>query len=97
MIQKLALELVKRDYESLCTFVENLTFEQALKELDGFNLNVSISTINNIYIDNDVFFDCNYKAISTTIFRTEDGKCEVYENCELWLDDYSTPIGKFTF
>ena len=69
MVKKLAFELGKRDYESLCGFVSTLTFEQAFNALNGFNLDVCICTQNDKYLDHCMFFDCNYKSISTTIFK----------------------------
>ena len=97
MVKKLAFELGKRDYESLCGFVSTLTFEQAFNALNGFNLDVCICTQNDKYLDHCMFFDCNYKSISTTIFKTNNGKCEVCDTCSVWLDEYVNPIGTFDF
>ena len=90
IIKGLATELAKRDRDSLIQKVSLLSFERAYEELNGYNL-----TIDEISM-RDVFFDCNYKSIATTIFRTEKGGCEVYETVDVWLSDISSPIDTIT-
>jgi hypothetical protein len=92
IIIKLAIELAKRDREDLCRLVSTMKFEDALKKLNGFNLNVEPITMNGKFILNNTFFDVNYKSIATTIFMTPQGGCEVYDTVDVWIDDIDSPI-----
>ena len=92
MIEKLAQELGNRDREDLCKVVSTKKFEEAFIDLDGYNLTCEPITINGQEFGNNTFFDLNYKSIATTIFKTPNGNCEVYECVDVWLDDLSSPI-----
>lgn len=91
IIEKLARELGERDLETLNEFVLGKSFVQAFNELKGFNLTSDPITIDGKLMGFNTFFDLNFKSISTTIFMTEDGGCEVYECADVWLDE--VPIG----
>lgn len=92
LIKKLAIELAKRDKEDLVNVVSTMKFEEAFKVLNGFNLTIDACVCQGDFLGNNVFFDVNYKSISTTIFMTTYGNCEVYDNVSVWLDDFSSPI-----
>lgn len=96
IIKGLATELAKRDRDSLVQKVSLLSFERAYEELNGYNLSIDEITMRGKTIGFNVFFDCNYKSIATTIFRTEKGGCEVYDTVDVWLSDISSPIGTIT-
>ena len=96
IIKGLATELAKRDRDSLVQKVALLSFEKAYKELNGYNLTIDEISMRGKTIGFNVFFDCNYKSIATTIFRTEKGGCEVYETVDVWLSDISSPIDTIT-
>ena len=96
IIKGLATELAKRDRDSLCDLVSNLSFEMAYQKLNGYNLSVDEISMKGKTIGFNVFFDCNYKSITTTIFRTDDGGCEVYEVVDVWLSEISSPIEMIT-
>lgn len=96
IIKGLATELAKRDRDSLIQKVALLSFERAYKELNGYNLSIDEITMRGKTIGFNVFFDCNYKSIATTIFRTEKGGCEVYDTVDVWLSDISSPIDTIT-
>ena len=92
IIKSLATELAKRDRDSLVQKVALLSFERAYEELNGYNMSIDEISMRGKTIGFNVFFDCNYKSIATTIFRTDDGGCEVYEVVDVWLSDISSPI-----
>lgn len=88
IIQKLAIELAKRDMASLECFICGMRFADAYKILNGYNLDT--------WIDNGVersSFDVNFKSISTTIFRNKNGYCSLNIACDVWLSEYPSPIG----
>ena len=86
MIKMLANELARRDYDSLCEYVSTMNFDEAFKALGGYNRE-------------DDFFDCNYKAITATIYQESDSnRCLVSpRGIEVWLPDYATPIKIISF
>ena len=92
IIIKLATELAKRDREDLWRLVSTMTFEDAFKKLNGYNLNIDPCFCCNKFIGNNTFFDVNYKSIATTIFMTSHGGCEVYDAVDVWIDDIESPI-----
>ena len=96
IIKGLTTELAKRDRDSLVQKVSLLSFEGAYEELNGYNLSIDEITMRGKTIGFNVFFDCNYKSIATTIFRTEKGGCEVYDTVDVWLSDISSPIDTIT-
>lgn len=96
IIKGLATELAKRDRDSLVQKVALLSFERAYEELNGYNLSIDEISMRGKTIGFNVFFDCNYKSIATTIFRTKKGGCEVYDTVDVWLSDISSPIDTIT-
>lgn len=96
IIKGLATELAKRDRDSLAQKVALLSFERAYEELNGYNLSIDEISMRGKTIGFNVFFDCNYKSIATTIFRTDKGGCEVYDTVDVWLSDISSPIDTIT-
>jgi len=92
IIMALATELAKRDLKALESFVCGMKFADAYKVLNGFNFS--------IWIDEEGYegtsFDVNYKSITATIFRSDDGYCFVYDTCDVWLNDISSPIASVT-
>lgn len=87
IIQKLAIELAKRDMTSLECVVSGMKFADAYKILNGYNLDTRI--VNGV---EKTSFDVNFKSISTTIYRSTRGYCSVNDTCDVWLSDYSSPI-----
>lgn len=77
--------LTMREYAELCVMVKNMTYEEAFKKLDGFNLTADPITMGktNEIVGVNEFFNVKYKHIETSIFRTDDNKCEVWEEVNL--------------
>ena len=83
---------IEREYNELVRMTSNMKYEDAFKQLNGYNLTADPVTCgkNKELIRVNEFFDVTYKHINTTIFRTEDDGCEVWEefsvhmvmNCE---------------
>ena len=73
--------IITREYNELCNLVSDMTYEQAFKTLNGYNLTADPITMGKEkkLIGINEFFEVTYKHISTTIFRTEDNGCEVWE------------------
>ena len=71
--------IIKQEYNDLCSLVSNMTYEEAFKKLNGYNLTADPITIGEEkrLIGINEFFDVNYKHINTTIFRTKNNGCEV--------------------
>lgn len=94
IINGLATELAKRDYKELFETISEMSFEDAFKKLNGFNLQVSVTTIgkSKTLMSADMMFDVNYKSICTTIYQTRHNKCELAESVDVWLDEFSSPI-----
>ena len=94
IIHNLVKEVAKNDYLSLANKVKNMTFENAFKELNGFNLDVSISTCKGELISHSLMFDFNFGHLNGTIFKDSKGMCEIYECFDFWMDDISSPIAR---
>lgn len=93
IIKKLAIEVAKRDIESLQNYVADKSFGDAFKALDGFNLDVDVSLVGKEFLSAGMRFDCNYKSICATVFDDGNGMCEVYADaCEVYVDGETTPI-----
>ena len=88
IIKALAKELAKRDMKSLEEFVCGMKFKDAYRLLNGFNLDSWGDEEGEI---SGSSFDVNYKSITTTIFD-DDGNCFLYDICDVWLPEYSSPI-----
>lgn len=83
IIKALAIKLGTQDLESLRKEVSTMKFMEAYMKLGGYNINLT---------DGEEFFDVNYKNISTTIYRTKRGNCEVSDKVDVWLSELSSPI-----
>ncbi len=81
VMKDFAKETAKYHYKELQHLVREMTFDKAFETLKGFNLNKE-----------DGYFDCNYKSITTTIWRTKFNKCIVSDTVDVWHDDVSSPI-----
>ncbi len=92
LIKKLATEVAQRDYNQLYELLEDISFIDAYNKLNGFNLEMDDMTCNDKLFHIQIRFDYNYKHINGTIFRTEDGGCELGERVSVWDEDYSSPI-----
>lgn len=94
--ERLVKELANRDYKELAKLVKKLTFEEALKKLNGFNMetNTWVMGDKKEYVATTISFDFNFKSLNGTIFRTPNNKCELHEFFDIWLDTISTPIAK---
>lgn len=92
LIKKLATELAQRDYNELYELLEGVPFIDAYNKLHGFNLEMDEMTCNDELFHIQIRFDYNFNHINGTIFRTEDGGCELGESVAVWHDDYSSPI-----
>ena len=88
MVQQLA----QNDYKALCKKIESMTYEEAFKALDGYNLSAEPVTCNNELIDISEFFDFNFGFLNGTIFRTKNNKCELHEIFDFWVD--ASPIAR---
>ena len=79
--------IIAQEYNELCSLVSNMTYEEAFKKLNGYNLTANPITIGEeeILIGINEFFDVSYKHISTTIFRTDENGCEVWEEFDVHL------------
>lgn len=92
LIKKLATELAQRDYNQLYELLEGVPFVDAYNKLGGFNLEMDDYTRNGELLNIQVRFNYNFGRINGTIFRTEDGGCELGETVVVWEDGYSSPI-----
>lgn len=82
-MEEILKNIVKVEYAEVCALVEHLNYEDAFKKLDGFNLTADPITMKGVWIGNNEFFDFQYKHIQGTIFKKKNGKCEVWEECNL--------------
>ena len=81
---------IEKEYNELCVKVSKMTYEEAFKKLNSYNLTAEAVTCNKELICISESFQVTYKHISTTIFRTKNNGCEVWEefdahmvmNCE---------------
>lgn len=92
LVNRLAIELAKYEFNELANLLSEMPFIKAYNTLKGFNLEMDECTCKNELLSISVRFDYNYKHISGTIFRTEDGGCELYEMVSVWDDVFSTPV-----
>lgn len=88
MVQQLA----QNDYKALCKKIENMTYEQAFKALDGYNLSAEPNMCDNELVSISEFFDFNFGFLNGTIFRTENNECEIHEVFDFWVD--ASPIAR---
>ena len=92
LVNKLAIELAKYEFNELANILSDMPFIKAYNTLKGFNLEMDECTCKNELLSISVRFDYNYKHINGTIFRAEDGGCELYEMVSVWDDEFSSPI-----
>ena len=76
-----AKKLGKYEYQELANSLLGVKFMQAFKDLNGYNLD-----------EVEGFFDCNYKDISLTIWRTKYNGCELNPCFDVWHGEISSPI-----
>lgn len=86
IIKDLSMELAKRDYVELENKIKGMNFETALKTFNGFDLRADPITSNGICIGVNMFFECRYKSIQVTIFKTDDVSCELGESCNVHIN-----------
>jgi hypothetical protein len=79
--------IITQEYNELCSLVSNMTYEEAFKKLNGYNLTADPITFGEEerLIGINEFFNVSYKHISTTIFRTDENGCEVWEEFDVHL------------
>ena len=72
---------IEREYNELVRMTSNMKYEDAFKQLNGYNLTADPVTCgkNKELITVNEFFEVTYKHINTTIFRTKNDGCEVWE------------------
>ena len=92
IIERLAAELAKYEFNELEGILFGMPFIKAYNMLKGFNLEMSKCMCNKELLSLQITFDFNYKHISGTIFRTDDGGCELHEMVSVWDDKSSSPI-----
>jgi hypothetical protein len=92
LVERLAAELAKFEFNELANMVSEMSFIDAYNALKGFNLEMDKCTCEGELLNIGIRFDYNYKHINGTIFRTEDGGCELYETISVWDDEFSSPI-----
>ena len=92
LIKKLATELAQRDYNELFELLRGVTFVDAYNKLGGFNLEMDECACDGELIAIQIRFDYRFNHIEGTIFRTENGGCELGEGVAVWDSSYSSPI-----
>jgi len=80
-IKKRITNQAQREYNLLCEKVNGLNFCEALKTLDGFNLEEEVSTFgeNNEVISSNMVFDYSFKHIRGAVFSLDDGGIEIWD------------------
>ena len=83
----MVIKKIEKEYNELVAMVSNMKYEDAFKKLNGCNLTADpiICGKDGKLIALNEFFDVTYKHISTSIFRTEDNGCEVWEEFNVHL------------
>jgi hypothetical protein len=81
-----AKKLGEHEYRELASNLVGVSFKQAFINLQGYNLD-----------DVEGFFDCNYKDISLTIWRTKFGGCMLNSSFDVWHGEISSPICENVF
>lgn len=84
-MEKVAKDFAKKlgecEYRELAAKLVGVSFMQAFIDLEGYNLD-----------EVEGFFDCNYKDISLTIWRTKFGACVLNSSFDVWHGEISSPI-----
>ena len=86
----MVIKKIEKEYNEFVAVVSNMKYEDAFKKLNGYNLTADPVTCGKELIYISESFQVTYKHISTTIFRTKNNGCEVWEefdthmimNCE---------------
>ena len=81
-----AKKLGEHEYRELASNLVGVSFKQAFINLQGYNLD-----------EVEGFFDCNYKDISLTIWRTKFGGCMLNPSFDVWHGEISSPICENVF
>jgi hypothetical protein len=83
MTENILEAIATAEYAELCAMVADMSYEEAFKKLDGYNLTADPIMADGKWLSNNEFFDVEYKHIKTSIFRVDKNKCEVWEECDL--------------
>ena len=79
IVTAMVQQLAQNDYNALCKKIANMTYEDAFKALNGYNLSAEPNMCGNELISISEFFDFNFGFLNGTIFRTINNKCELHE------------------
>ena len=93
IVTAMVQQLAQNDYNALCKKIANMTYEDAFKALNGYNLSAEPNMCGNELISISEFFDFNFGFLNGTIFRTQNNKCELHEIFDFWVD--ASPIQFF--
>ena len=84
-MEKVAKDFAKKlgeyEYRELAAKLVGVPFLQAFIDLGGYNLDRV-----------EGFFDCNYKDINLTIWRTKYDGCILGNTFDVWHGEISSPI-----
>ena len=83
VVNDFAKKLGEYEYKELAAKLVGVSFMQAFIDLEGYNLD-----------EVEGFFDCNYKDISVTIWRTKYNGCMLNLTFDVWHGEISSPICK---
>ena len=92
---RLAEGVAKKTYNDLCTIINGVSFNNALKKLSGYNhskLNLYNEEDEVLEEQGNEFFDCNFDDITARIIKTDDGFCYVSSLVEVWNDTRTKSI-----
>lgn len=92
LVNRLATELAKYEFNELANLLSDMPFIKAYNTLKGFNLEMDECKCKDELLGLQIRFDFNYKHINGTIFQTKDDGCELYEIISVWDDGFSSPI-----
>lgn len=92
LVERLAAELARYEFNELAEMLSGMSFIDAYNMLKGFNLEMDECKCKDELLGLQIRFDFNYKHINGTVFRTDDGGCELYETVAVWDDEFSSPI-----
>jgi len=86
IVTTMVQQLAQNDYNALRKKIANMTYEDAFKALDGYNLSAEPNMCGNELMSISEFFCFSFGFLSGTIFRTKDNKCELYETFDFYVD-----------
>ena len=88
----LVQQLAQNDYNALCKKIEGMSYEDAFKALNGYNLSAEPNFCGNEIVSISEFFDFNFGFLNGTIFRTHNDKCKLQGIFDFWVD--ASPIAR---